>query len=449
MSTRQSVIVVGAGISGLAAAHHLRQVAPEVNLTVVDAATRAGGMVETEHWRGLTIEHGPEGLLSTKPEALALIDQVGMTEDILTDGPAPRQTFIVRGGDLRPLPYGILNPTRTAAGNLLRSPLLSVRGKLRLAGEPFVRRRRDPEDESVCMFVRRRFGQEMVDALVDPLIGGIHGADTDRLSAQMLLPALHHIEQEGHSVALAALRRPGGKRSQRLPPLVTLRRGMGSLTDRLAEGLDGALQLGTRVETIEQVSAGWVVHFEGGAARTADALILAVPTGPAAELLRPHDSTLATALGDLPSSASQTVTLIWESGTVTAPSRGTGFLVPREEQRHLAACTWTTAKWHHRSEDGSVMVRCFMRVPAATDDELVSLARAELARLTDLAAVPARTIVRQVRAALPIIEVGHRARVTEIHRRVIQLGSLALAGAGLEGSGLPACVRSGTRAADA
>lgn len=446
MSERRSVVVIGAGISGLAAAHHLAELAPDVHLTVVDAATRAGGMVETEHWNGLTIEHGPEGVLSTKPEALALIEAVGMTGELVVDGPAPRQTFVVRGGELRPLPYGILNPTRTAAVNLLRSPLLSPRGKLRLAIEPFVRRRRDPSDESVAEFVRRRFGNEMLEALVDPLIGGIHGADTEQLSAEMLLPALRGLEQRGRSVAIGALRRGGGKR--RLPPLVTLRRGMASLTDRLGAGLGDQLRLGLRVQSLERTASEWVVHFGDGAPVTADALVLAVPAAPTAKLLRPHDSKLAAMVEALPSSGSQTVTLIWGPGDVSAPDHGTGFLVPRDEQRHLAACTWTTSKWHHRSENGSVMVRCFMRVPDATEDELVSLARSELAKFTNLRAAPIRTIVRQVSSALPLIEVGHRCRVSAIHERVGALGCIALAGAGLEGSGLPACVRSGTRAAD-
>ena len=448
MTSHQSVTVIGAGISGLTAARRLLQARTELGVTVIDAGTRSGGMVETEHWQGLTIDHGPEGVITTKPEALDLIDALGMTEDLVVSGPAPRRTFIARDGQLRPLPYGILNPTRRAAKNLLLSGLLSPRDKLRIAAEPLIRRRRELHDESVGAFVRRRFGQGMLDSLVDPLIGGIHGDSPDRLSAEMLIPALRRVELQGRSVAFHALRRGKASGAERLPPLVTLKGGMGSLTDRLASDLGDSLRLGERATAITRDASQWLVHLEDGPAARSDGVIVAIPCEPAADLLRPHDAELAAAVGALPSSPSQTVTLIWSSSHLTPPQDGTGFLVPRSEQRHLAACTWTTAKWHHRSEDNSVMVRCYMRAPGASDDELISMAREELAPFTDLSASPKRTIVRQVPAALPVMEIGHQSRVAAIHEQVARLGLLALAGAGLCGSGLPACIRSGNQAAD-
>ena len=186
MPERASVVVVGAGISGLTAAHQLARTG--ASIVVVDAADRAGGMVHTEHWRGFTIEHGPEGFLSTRPEALELIDDLGLAGDLVTGGPAPRRSFVLRRGRLQPLPQGVLQPTRTAARNLIASPLLSMRGRARLALEPVVGRNRSASDESVASFVRRRFGAELLDELVEPLVGGVHGAGTDELSAQLQAP---------------------------------------------------------------------------------------------------------------------------------------------------------------------------------------------------------------------------------------------------------------------
>jgi len=448
-SATPMVLVVGAGISGLAAARHLRVANPGSRVLVLDKAERCGGMIETESWRGLTIEHGPEGVVTNKPEAVELIEAVGLGEEIVLSGPAPRRTFIVRNGTLRPLPYGILNPTRSAAKNLLASPLLSKSAKLRLCAEPLVWRRRDCADESVKEFISRRFGAGLLESVVEPLIGGIHGDQASNLSAEMLVPALRRLELDGRSIALAALRQGRATEHRPLPPLVTLRDGMGSLVDRLAAELDGSIRLGEAVTSLRRDREFWVAQTDSGESIVADKVIIALPAAAAAGLLEPHDSIVAGSIRSLPSSGSQTVTLIWERGLTGFAADGTGFLVPRDEQSAVAACTWTTAKWHFRSGDGSVMFRCFMRAPGESDDGLAVLATGELTDLMGSLPEPTRVIVRQVDDALPIMAVGHRTRIDEIHERVGAIGDLAIAGAGLEGSGLPACIRSGVRAAEA
>ena len=441
----REVVVVGAGISGLAAARALQD-QPDTTVTVLDASVRVGGMVETERWGGFTIDLGPEGVVTAKPEAMELISELGLDDEIVSGGPAPRQTFIARHGRLEPLPYGVLNPNRAAAINLMKSPLLSVSGKLRLALEPFVKRRREGQDESVASFVRRRFGDDLLQTIVEPLIGGIHGGDCGRLSSEMLLPALTRIEREGHSIAIAAARK--GKAATptlQRTPLVTLERGMGSLTDAMAATLTGPLKLGAKVESIACDQARWKLSLDGGTIE-ADQIVLALPAAASAQLLSPLDHELATKLQALPASDSQTVTFMWEEGAMKLPQRGTGFLVPRPEQRALAACTWVSEKWHHRAESG-LMVRCFMRDPGSSDDQVIDAAQAEMHRLMGARAEPSRVIVRQTRAALPVMEVGHHDRVSSLHEHADRLSGLALAGGGLEGSGLPACIRSGHRAA--
>ena len=149
------MVVIGAGISGLAAAHHLRSVAPAVEVVVLERSDRVGGMVQTELVDGRVIELGPEGFVSNRPEALDLVDAVGLSDEIVVDGPAPRRTFIARGDRLLPLPYGVMNPDRTAAADLLRSPLLSLRGRLRLLAEPFIPRRRASTGSSLLGSARR------------------------------------------------------------------------------------------------------------------------------------------------------------------------------------------------------------------------------------------------------------------------------------------------------
>jgi oxygen-dependent protoporphyrinogen oxidase len=377
---------------------------------------------------------------------LALVDELGMRSEVVSGGPAPRQTFVMRDHDLRPLPYGMLNPTRSAARNLMASPLLSLRGKARMALEPLIGRRRDPADESVAAFVRRRFGTGMLEELVDPLLGGIHGDGAEGLSAEMVLPALRRIELEGKSVALRALRTRPSKSSDRLPPLVTLRRGMGSLIDTLAVGLPTPARLGVRVESLARSSSGWEVATTDGPV-TADGVILAVAPAAASALLSSLDAELGRLVGAQPMSSSRTVTFMWEPGAIAERREGTGFLVPRSEGGHLAACTWVSSKWEGRSADGAVMMRCFMREVEGSDADVAGQATAEVARTMGVTADPTHTIVRQWDAALPVMQVGHRTRIDRIHERLARSRGLELAGAGLEGGGLPACVRSGRLAA--
>jgi oxygen-dependent protoporphyrinogen oxidase len=307
----------------------------------------------------------------------------------------------------------------------------------------------------------------------------------------MLVPALRRIELDGRSIAFAALRRSrsGSKRS--LPPLVSLRRGMGSLTDAVADQLGDSIRLGVGVDAIESVgtmsasfasippargrgsspvgaddapdtlrgSAGrragsgairWRVRCDDGSTLEADAVIAATPPAVTARLLEPLAPTTAAEVAAMPWGSSTTVGLTWAPGQVDL-DMGTGYLVPAGEGGVVAACTFTTAKWDHRSADGSTMVRCFMRgegVDSMTDEDLVGAARDELRRRVGVTASPTEASVRRVPVALPVMQVGHRARVRAIHAGLDGLDGLALAGGGLEGAGLPACIRSGHLAAE-
>lgn len=444
-------MVIGAGISGLTAAHRLRRAGGSI--LILDGSDRPGGMVHTERWRGFTIEHGPEGFLSSRPEALELVDELGLRSALVTGGPAPRRSFVLRHGELRPLPQGVLQPTRLAARHLVASPLLSVGGRARLALEPVIRRRRGGDDESVASFVRRRFGSELLDEVVEPLVGGVHGAPTEVLSTDMILPALRAIERDGASIALRALRTPSPTARGGLPPLVTLRGGMGQLIDALVDSVGDALHLDSGVAALQRTGERWRIVLTDGSTVDTPSVVVATPPAAAAELLDPIDQELAGLVNAQPMSQSQVVTLVWEpevaeAGAVQPP--GTGFLVPRREGGHVAACTWVSAKWHHRAPPGGVIARLFLRpVDDAflPEDQAIRTAREVVADTLGLHASPSRALHAAWTSAIPVMHVGHRRRTATIARRVTAVPGLALAGAGLEGGGLPACIRSGALAA--
>ncbi len=231
------VLVIGGGISGLGAAWRLRLAAPRLSITVVEAADACGGKLVTEHVNGYTVEHGPDIFLARKPWALELCRELGLEGEIVPTNPAHRGSFVQKGGRLYPLPQGMSGLVPSRLWPLFATRLLSPVGKLRLAMEWLVPRRRGRTDEPLGQFIRRRLGREMHERIVGPLLGGIYGGDVDRLSLRATFPQLHELEavhgsllrgmRTAHRTAARKDFAPGD------PAFVTLRGGMQTLPGAL------------------------------------------------------------------------------------------------------------------------------------------------------------------------------------------------------------------------
>ena len=444
------VVVIGAGVAGLAAAAALRRRHPEREVVVLDAAMRAGGLVESEHLAGgFLLEHGADGFLTTKPDGLAAVRAAGLADDIAL-GIGSRRSFVAGADGLVPIPpvLGALGPREVLA--FLRSPLLSPAGKVRAALEPLVRARRDDEDESVAEFATRRFGHELAGAVLDPLIGGIYGGDTRRLSVTACLPRLRELERAHGSVALGlqrsirARRRRAARGEPPLPPLVTLRRGMGSLPVAMARGLD--VRVGVGATALARAGAGFRVVTSHGDLDAA-AVVVATPAWRAAPLFARLAPDLAGELAAVPHKAFDCVTLAWARRDVPHALDGTGWVRAAGDARPTLACTWASEKWPERAPRGFVLLRSVLALPGAGDDELVAAACRDLRDLVGVTAVPSFAVVRRLARATPIYELGHVARVARMERLVAELGAAALAGNAYHGVGIPDCVASGEIAA--
>ncbi len=455
---RPRVVVVGAGVAGLAAAHALRTEAPEVEVTVLEREGRAGGLVETERTDdGFVIEHGPDSMVTFKPEGVALAEALGLDGDVVA-GRTDLSTFVVRHGELVPLPQGLMAFAPTAVMPVLRSPLLTLRGKARLLVEPLVPRRREEGDETVASFVGRRLGNEMLDRLVNPLVRGVFGAPADRLSLGAVLPKLAAMEREHGSVGLAALRarrerdrekrpRPTAGAGAPRPPVVSFRAGMGQLTDALSATLGETLRLGQGVARIERRGGGgFALTLDDGGRLEADGLVLAVPAHAAARMLEPLDPELACELGAVRHTELDAVTLAYARAHVPGPLESTGFIVPASEGRALTACTLSSSKWSGRGPDDTVLLRCFLGV-GRDEAEAVAAARADLRDLMGIEAAPRLVRRRRRSDVLPIREIGHIERMARVGARAAQLPGLALAGGALGTVGIPDCIRTGREAA--
>ncbi len=459
------LVVVGAGISGLAAAHRAVERAREqgrpLELTVLEGADRVGGTIQTEQRDGFLIEGGPDSFLSEKPWALALCQRIGLEERLMRTDDRFRRTFVVWGGRLHPLPEGfqLLAPTRLAP--LLASGLFSWPGKLRMACDLVLPRGGDP-DESLGAFVRRRLGREALERVAQPLVAGIYTADPDELSLSATMPRFVEMERRERSVILALWRaarkapaQHAGTSGARWSLFVTLARGMDELVQALAARLPpGAVRLKERVTGVARESGRWRIATEGGVAHEADALVLAPEAHQAARMLRYVDPALTHLLEGIPHASSATVSLAYRRADVRHPLDGFGFVVPHAERRPIIACTFSSVKYAGRAPDGHVLLRVFLGgalnegVLQGDDATLVRTAREQIGPLLGITAEPELARVARHARAMPQYHVGHAARAAAIEQAVSRHPGLRLVGGAYRGVGLADCVRSGEEAAE-
>jgi len=457
------LVVVGGGITGLAAAHHALELARErriaLELTLVEARERLGGTIATERAGGFLIEAGPDSFLSEKPWALALCRRLGLEDRLARTDDRYRKVFVWHAGRLHPLPDGweLLAPTRLAP--FLSSRLFSWPGKLRMAFD-LVLPRGIADDESLGAFVRRRLGREALERVAQPLVAGIYTADPDDLSLTATMPRFAELEKQERSIILGLRRarrraRETGVSGARWSLFVTLKEGMEDLVAALATRLQpGTVLLKQRVAGVERRGDRWRVATAEGADLDADRVIVATESHAAARMLRYVDPTLATLLAEIPYASSATVTLGYRRADVVHPLDGFGFVVPHAEKRALLACTFSSVKYAGRAPEGDVLLRAFVggalneAVLELDDAPLVMRARAELREALGITAAPALARVFRWPKAMPQYHVGHLARVETIERRAGALPGLDLAGGAYRGVGIADCVRSGEAAAE-
>ena len=446
------VAVVGGGISGLATAYWL-VVDHGVDVVVLEAEGRAGGKVSTRTLAGMPVDVGPDAFLSRGVELAELVSRLGLAEAVVR--PAPGGAFIWSRGRLRPIPAGGAFGIPDRVLPLVRSRLLSPAGILR-AGLDLVRPRTVlGGDPTVAEVVRPRLGDEVVERLVQPLLGGVHAGSVDRLSARSTVPDVVELARSSRSLVLALRRRRRAApkpAAPPAPPLVSLRGGLGGLTDALVDAVGESRVLrGARVSAMRRTDAGWEV-IAADTRVTARQVVLAAPAHASADLLVGTTPVLAAELRGIHYVDVATVTLALPRAQV-GDLRGTGFLVPPTEGTLVVGCTWLTSKWPQLAGDGtdSVLLRCMVgrdgddRWTTMTDEALVAAVRADLARVMGVTATPTDVLVQRWWRGIPQYLVGHADRLDRLDRLVPD--GLHLTGAGYRGSGLAACVASARRTA--
>jgi oxygen-dependent protoporphyrinogen oxidase len=457
------LVVVGGGISGLAAAHRAVELAREreiaLDLTLIEARERLGGTIATERVDGFLVEAGPDSFLSEKPWALALCRRLGVEDRLVRTDDRFRKVFVWHRGRLHPLPDGFQLLAPTAMLPFATSSLFSLPGKLRMALD-VVLPRGGGDDESLGAFVRRRLGAEALERVAQPLVAGIYTADPDDLSLTATMPRFIELEKKERSIILGlrrALRRAPlpGTSGARWSLFVTFAGGMEELVTTLAARLPaGAIALKQRVRALDRSGPRWRVATDEGGLVEADRVILATESHATARLTRYLDPSLATLLEEIPYASAATVSLGYRRADVPHALDGFGFVVPRTEQRALLAGTFSSVKYPGRAPEGHVLLRGFLGgvlnagMLAEDDGALIARARTELREALGVTAEPVLTRLHRWPAAMPQYRVGHLARVETIERAAAALPGLALAGGAYRGVGIADCVRAGEAAAE-
>ena len=455
---------MGAGVGGLAAAHRLALLAAErgspLDLVVLEASDRAGGVVGTEAHEGALLERGPDTLVTHKPAGVELCRRLGLG-DRLVHLPAGGIDILHRGR-LLPVPAGfaLLAPTRRWP--LLSSPLLGWRGKLRALGEPLVSRGGPAagDDESVASFVRRRFGEELLERIVEPIVGAIYMADVERLSLAATFPRFLTAEREHGSVAAGLRQRPPRRTGAApaepaaVPVVAALSGGLGQIVSALVARLpEGCLRLRTRVERLRRDGQGWALELADGRSLSAAAVLIAAPAPSAALLLRDLDPELAAPLAAISYASCATVHLAWRRPAVARPPRNLGFFVPRSAGLAPVAGSFVNVKFPTRAPADQVVARLFLggaarpEVDGRTDAELVEIAAGALAPLLGARGALAWSRVFRHRRAMPQLAVGHLALVARARARLDLHPGLELAGGPVGAYGLPDAIAAGEAAA--
>jgi oxygen-dependent protoporphyrinogen oxidase len=468
--TAGRVVVIGGGLSGLAVASRLQQPASPsrrpAEVVVLEAKGRVGGLIATESRDGFTLERGPDSFITNKPWAMDLCRRLGLEGRLIEAESAHRRSFIVRKGKLTAAPAGFVLMAPHRISPLLRSPILSLWGKVRLLLEGLIPRRGGDADESLAAFARRRLGREAFDRLVQPLVSAIYTGDPNNLSMRATLPQFLEMEREQGGLIRAAWRRrkevdariETESSGARYGMFASLADGMGELPRALAGGLrPGTVRLNTSVRRVSRATngPGWLVEPLNGPPVEADAVVATTEAHATARLIDGCDPSLALQLRAIPYASSIIVNVAYRREQVKHPLDGFGFVTPTIEGRRIFAASFLNVKFPRRAPEKTALIRVFLGGDSQPelfdldDDEVRRIVASELGELIGASGDPIFLEIARHPRSMPQYVLGHLEVVETIRRKVAMHPGLFVTGVAYDGVGIPDCIRAAEATADA
>lgn len=448
------VLIIGGGVAGLATAHFLSQTRPELRVEVIESSSTVGGKISGATVAGIGVDTGPDAFLARVPGAVELAESLGFGDELVA--PATGSAYVYSRGRLRALPKGLVLGVPSDLGEMRRSGIISAHGIVRAAlGNVLPRRASTEADPSVSEAIGRHLGREVVERLVDPLLGGINASDCDSLSLSSASPMLAAAAREPRLVRALQRANAAADRGQigvteARPVFLAPKAGIRALIARL--GSKAHVRVDEAATSITKTESGWSVSTSNRHL-TVRHVVIATPAGAASMLLHAVAPQTARGLATIRTASVALTLLAYPAGSVSLPP-GSGMLVPRPERRLVTASSWWNQKWPHLDTNGHVLLRASAgrdgdnRFAELDDDELIASLHRELAEMLGITAAPVDAVVTRWMGGFPQYDTGHAALVERIERCVAaEAPGMTLVGASYRGIGIPACIRDAERAA--
>lgn len=462
MSEKKKVVIVGGGITGLTTAYYLQKYARDhevpLDVKLVEASHRVGGKMQTYVKDGYVIERGPDSFLERKVSAGKLAREVGLGDKLVNNGTG--KSFVLVKDRLHPMPGGSIMGIPTEIAPFITTGLFTWPGKFRAAAD-FVMPRSQPEtDQSLGEFFRRRLGDEVVENLIEPLLSGIYAGDIDNLSLMSTFPQFYEVEQKygslirGMKKATPPPKKANGTGEDKKKGIfLTVTTGLQSFVDAIEAKLEpGSVLKGIRVDKVSKHAAGYQMRLSNGMTLEADSILMSAPHEAALHMFSEHDH-IFEPFRDMPSTSVATVAMAFPESVIKKDINGTGFVVSRNSDYTITACTWTHKKWPHTTPKGKVLLRCYVgragdeAIVDLSDDEMIKVVLEDLNKTMDIQTQPEFALVSRWKEAMPQYTVGHKQRVENLKSTLLkELPGVYVAGSSYEGIGLPDCIDQGEAA---
>ncbi|MFD2042747.1 protoporphyrinogen oxidase [Ornithinibacillus salinisoli] len=457
MSTKKTIVIVGGGITGLSAAYYLQKEIKANDLPyevkLVEASNRLGGKIKTIRKNGFTIEQGPDSFLSRKKPAVKLAEEVGLGDQLIRNGTG--QSYILVNNKLHKMPSGAFMGIPTQVRPFLFSGIFSLKGKFRAGFDFLLPKGKPVNDQSLGAFFRHRFGDELVENLIEPLLSGIYAGDIDDMSLMSTFPNFYNLEQEHRSLVKGLQKTmPKSKKSTGKKPgmFFSFADGLETLVEKVIENLDDvSIHTGASVDHIEKKEFGYHLLLSNGDVLKADAVIMATPHHAIPKMFSKYE--FLKTFNEMPATSVANVALAFDESAIKKDIDGTGFVVSRNNDYRITACTWTHKKWPKTTPEGKALVRCYVGRPSdqsvvdLSDEEIIDIVLTDLNKTMNITAKPEFSVVTRWKNAMPQYTVGHQERIANIRKEAsTQLPGVFLTGCSFEGIGVPDCIEQGEKA---
>lgn len=458
--TKKKVLIIGGGITGLTTAYYLQKLAKNQSLPIevllLEADNRLGGVIQTVKKDGFIIEKGPDSIVGSKKSGLKLIEEVGLKDQVVAN--TAGKSFIYARGKLHTMPEGSYMGIPTRITPFVFSGLFSPLGKLRAAGDFLLPKGMPQTDQSLGRFFRRRLGDEVVENLIEPLLSGIYTGNIDDLSLMSLFPNFYAMEQKHRSLVVGLKRtmpKPktqAKKKPSRKGMFISLSTGLETLVTEIEKRLEkGSVLKGTGVVKIDRTDNGYEASLTNGEKISADSVVITTGHMQAQKILSQY--AFMDVFKKMPANSLTTISMAFPKSAIKEDIDGTGFIVSRNSDFRITACTWTDKKWPGTAPDGKVLLRTYVgksgdqEVVNLSDEEILEIALKDLNKTMDITEKPEFSILTRWKKDMPEYDVGHNQMIDSVKKSLAEeLPGLFLAGCSFEGVGIPGCIDQGEAA---